>query len=85
MANSIIMRTVEVTDEYAPLSPDALVGTVTVSSPPTNSGSVYFKAGESGETWFIPGEYHQFVRVPIHTIFVKGTAGDVITVIGGTW
>jgi hypothetical protein len=85
MANGIIMRTVEVTDEYAPLSPVPLIGTVNISALPTNSGPVFFKAGENEEAWFMPGEYHQFIRIPIHSISIKGTAGDMVTIIGGTW
>ena len=85
MPNNVVLRTVEVTEEYKPLSPVPLVATVDVSTPPTNAGPVFFKAGESEESWFLPGEYHQFVRIPIHSISVKGTAGDTVTLIGGTW
>ncbi len=85
MANSIILRTVEVTEEWRPLSPEPLVGTVDVSTPPTNSGPVFFKAGVGEEAWFLPGEFHAFQRIPIHSVFVKGTAGDMVTIIGGTW
>ena len=84
MPNNLILRTVEVTADYAPLSARPLVGTVDVSTPPTNSGPVFFKAGATEEAWFLPGEFHGFVRVPLHEVFVKGTPGDTVTIIGGT-
>lgn len=85
MSNSVIMRTVEVTTDYKPLSATPLVGTVDISTPPANSGPVFFKANENEEVEFIPGQYHHFVRIPIHELFVKGTPGDIVTIIGGTW
>ena len=84
MPNNLILRTVEVTTNYTPLSTKPLVGTVDVSTPPNNSGPVFFKAGATEEAWFLPGEFHCFARAPIHEILVKGTPGDTVTIIGGT-
>lgn len=85
MANNVIMRTVEVTAEYTPLSTVPLVGTVDVSTPPSNSGPVDFRTGMGEESFFQPGEYHRFERIPVHELSVKGTPGDKVTIIGGTW
>jgi hypothetical protein len=34
---------------------------------------------------WVPGEYHAVYRVDLSRILIKGTPGDLVTVIGGTW
>jgi len=34
---------------------------------------------------WIRGEWHTMIRVDLSTIYVKGTPGDVVFVVGGTW
>jgi len=85
MPNNLILRKIEVTPEWKPLSPVPLVGTVDVSTPPSNSGPVFFRAGPGEEAFQIPGEAHAFVRVDLSTITVSGQSGDVVTLIGGSW
>jgi len=42
--------------------------------------------GDSGqEVPLAPGEWHRLERVNLADIQVKGSVGDKLTVIGGTW
>jgi len=85
--NNVILRKVVVTDAWQPLSPTSLVGSVTVSTPPTNVGIVLFRtvSETADEVPFVAGEWHDFVSVDLASIEVRGTPGDLVTVIGGTW
>jgi len=85
MPNNLILRRIDVTPEWKPLSPVSLVGTVDVSTPPSNSGPVFFRAGPGEEVFQIPGEAHSLVRVDLADISVSGQSGDIVTLIGGTW
>lgn len=80
-----ILRTVAVTASWKPLTPVPLVGTVDISAPPANSGNVEFAADDGGETFFIPGETHTFKRLDLSGLRIRGTPGDQVTIIGGTW
>ena len=83
--NNTIMRKIDVTDSYQPLVSDSLVGSVTISCLPTNSGDVYFKGDDGSDVPWKPGQWIDFQRVDLSEIKVKGTPDDVVTVIGGTW
>ncbi|MCC5830143.1 MAG: hypothetical protein JJU36_11910 [Phycisphaeraceae bacterium] len=83
--NNTIMRYITVTGTYQPLVADHLVGSVTISTPPTNSGNVIFEADDGSEVPWIPGEWHEFRSIDLSAIRVKGTPGDAVTVVGGTW
>ena len=83
--NNVIMRKVAVTSSYAPLIAGSLVGTFTISCPPGNSGPVNFLGDDGSDVPWIPGEWHIFKHVDLHAIQVKGTVGDKVTVVGGTW
>ena len=83
--NNVVMRKIDVTGRYQPLASAELVGTVTISAQPTNSGPVYFKGDDGLDVPWLPGEWHAFVRVNLAEIEVKGAAGDVVTLVGGTW
>lgn len=83
--NNIIMRKIEVTSEYEPLSEDKLVASVTISALPTNRDPVYFRNDQGEDIPWQAGEWHNFWSVNLNEIFVKGTAGDIVTIIGGTW
>jgi len=85
MPNNLILRRIEVTPEWKPLSPVPLVGTVDLSTPPSNSGPVFIRAGLGEEAFQIPGESHALVGVDLAEISVSGQSGDVVTLIGGTW
>ena len=83
--NNIIMRTVPVTADYQPLSAVSLVGSVTISIPPSNVGGVFFRGDDGSDVFWRVGEWHVFHRIDLASVFVKGTPGDEVSVIGGTW
>lgn len=85
MANNVILRRFEVSGEYRPLSDRELVGTFDISTPPFNTGPVYLLGDDGSEVESIPGECHQLVRISLADIKVRGSPGDVVTIIGGTW
>lgn len=85
--NNTLMRKIDVTAEYAPLADSTTVASVTISCPPGNAGDVTFKSlDDSGdEVPWVPGEWHALERVDLARIEIKGTAGDTVTIVGGTW
>jgi len=83
--NNVLMRVVNVTEEYAPLAAEQTVVTVTISCPPANAGPVYFRGDDGLDVPWIPGEWHTLVSVNLADIQVKGTEGDCVTLVGGTW
>ena len=83
--NNTIMRKITVTAEYQPLSAERLVGSVTISTPPTNEADVVFRGDDGSDVPWVPGEWHHFRSVNLAEIKVKGSAGDSVTVVGGTW
>ena len=83
--NNIIMFRVVLSDEYCPLADRTLVATVDVSAPPTNVGPVSFLGMNGEDVFWTSGEWHCLVRVDLSQIQVKGTPGDLVTVVGGTW
>lgn len=85
--NNVLMRKVDVTAEFAPLAAEPTVASVTISCPPGNAGNVTFKSlDDSGdEVPWAPGEWHAFQRIDLARVEIKGTAGDAVTVVGGTW
>ena len=83
--NNIILRQIAVTAAYQPLAAQKLVGSVTISCPPTNAGNVLFSCADGADVPWVPGEWHDFQRIDLSQLQVKGTPGDGVTVIGGTW
>ena len=83
--NNTIMRKIDVTTGYQPLVSERLVGSVTISCPTTNAANVLFKGDDDSDVPWLPGEWHDFESVNLAEIEIKGTAGDVVTVVGGTW
>jgi len=83
--NSTIMRRIEVTSDYRPMSGVPLIGSFEISSIPGNSDIVLFRGDDGSDVPWVPGEYHTLHRVDLSRILIKGTEGDVVTVIGGTW
>lgn len=83
--NNTIMRKIVVTADYQPLSPAALVASVTLSCPPTNGSTVYFRGDDGSDVPWIPGEWHEFRAINLAEVLVKGTPGDLVTAIGGSW
>ena len=83
--NNVIMRKIDVTANYQPLADERTVLSGTISTPPGNSANVTFKAEGGNEVEWIPGEWHDFRSIDLAEIEVKGTPGDEVTVVGGTW
>jgi len=83
--HNIVMRKITVTGEYQPLVSASLVASVTISTPPTNSANVLFKGDDGSDVPWVPGEWHEFRSIELAGIQVKGTPGDVVTVVGGSW
>ncbi|NLX60075.1 MAG: hypothetical protein GXY74_13435 [Phycisphaerae bacterium] len=83
--NNLIMRRMAVSEEYQPLVAESLVGSVTISTPPGNQATVHFKGDDGSDVPWVPGEWHTFRSVDLSTFQVKGTTGDIVTVVGGTW
>jgi hypothetical protein len=83
--NNILMRKVTVTAGYQPLVAERTVVSCTISCPPSNAGSVNFKGDDGSDVPWVPGEWHDFRGVNLAEIEVKGTPGDAVTVVGGTW
>jgi len=52
---------------------------------PTNAGSVLFRGDDGSDVPWVAGEFHHLVSIDLARLFVKGTPGDAVTVVGGTW
>jgi len=83
--NNTIMRQIDVTADYQPLVADRLVATVTISCAPDNADVVYFLGDDGSDVPWRPGEWHSVHRVDLSEIQIKGTVGDTVTLVGGTW
>ena len=83
--NNAIARKIEVTSDYQPLAAEQTVATVTVSTPPANVADVYLLGDTGQDVPLAPGEWHTFRSIDLSALKVKGTAGDIVTIIGGTW
>jgi hypothetical protein len=77
-----IMRKIDVTEAYQTLP--TLSGSFDISTLPTNTGTVYFLGDDGSDVPWVPGEYHSFAEVNLEEFQIKGTAGNVVTVIGGS-
>ena len=83
--NNLIARKIDLTTTFAPLASVRAVATITITAPPTNSDVAYLQGDSGQEVPLVPGEWHTFQRVNLAQIHVKGTVGDKITIVGGTW
>jgi len=83
--NNTIMRHITVTGSYQALVADRLVGSVTISTPPSNSGNVLFEGDDGSDVPWVPGEWHEFRSIDLSAIRVKGTPGDAVSIVGGSW
>ena len=83
--NAIIQRKAVVKTSYTNLIREHLVGTVDITCPTTNSGTVYFRGDDGEDVPWEPGEWHTFEQIDLATMQIKGTVGDVVTVVGGAW
>lgn len=80
------MRTITVTEDWQPFTEkDLEVATVDVQATPTNGAPVIFLGDTGQEVPWVPGEYHTLARINLAELRVKGTPGDTVTIIGGSW
>jgi len=83
--NNVVMRRIVLTGSYQPVATQRVTASVTVSCPPTNRATAFFKGDDGADVPWVPGEFHEFNGIDLSSLQVKGTAGDVVTVVGGTW
>jgi len=83
--NNVVMRKIVLTSNYQALSAVSLVASVSISTPPTNAAVAYFKGDDGSDVPWQPAEWHEFRSVDLAAIQVKGTPGDIVTLVGGTW
>jgi len=83
--NNVIQRRIAVGAAYAPLSATPLIFSGDISCEPANGHVVYFRGDDGSDVPWIAGEWHRFCAVDLATVFVKGTVGDHVSVVGGTW
>ena len=83
--NNIVARKIELTSSWQALADKRTVASVTVTAPTYNAGNVILLGDSGDEVPLEPGEWHTFLRVDLAELEVKGTAGDIVTVVGGTW
>ena len=83
--HNLVQRRVTVTADWQLISEVSLVASVDVSCLPQNVGLVWFQGDDGSEVPWLPGEWHQFQRIDLGALRVRGTPGDTLTVIGGTW
>ena len=83
--NNIIMRKQSVTTAYVALASERTVVTVTISCPPGNAANVLFKCQDGTDVPWVPGEWHTLHSVNLADIEIKGTVGDTVTIVGGSW
>ncbi len=86
--NNLVLRNLNVTDAWQPLSSNRLVATITLSCPPGNQSPVLVRSVDdpAHETPLVPGEWHTLQRVDLARVQFKGAAsGDTVTVVGGSW
>lgn len=83
--NNVIMRKLVLTADYQSLAAVRVVGSFVISAPPSNADDAIFLGDEGADVPWVPGEWHEFKHVNLAEVKVKGTPGDVVTVVGGTW
>jgi hypothetical protein len=83
MPRKALFRTIEVGDEWQPLSETSLIAKFEVLTPPSNSSNVLIRrVGETDQAAMIPAQFQAFESVDLSSIEVQGSDGDVIQVIG---
>ncbi|MBN2377058.1 MAG: hypothetical protein JXD22_11695 [Sedimentisphaerales bacterium] len=83
--NNVIARKIAVTASYAALSSSSEVVTVTLSALTSNSHDVYLEGDTGDDVPLIAGEWHTLKSVDLSRVKIKGTVGDYVSIIGGTW
>lgn len=83
--NNAVMRKIDVTATYTALASTSTIATVTISALIDNAADVYLEGDTGDDVPLVAGEWHTFESVDLSRMKVRGTVGDAITAIGGTW
>ena len=81
---NVVMLRVDLTATYRPLSEQSVMASVDINAPPTNVGPVFFRGQDGKDVPWHPSQWHHLTNVDLAEIYVKGTPGDMVTVVGGT-
>jgi len=81
--NSLIGRKITITTAWQALSANNEIVSGTITAPSTNTGNVSLEGDLGDEIPLEPGEWHELPLINLANIRVKGTSGDIITVVGG--
>jgi len=82
MAHALYAKEVALTTSYAAIESARTEVRCTISAPPTNGANAYVEDADGGDVRLVPGEWHTFDRIDLSLVKVKGTVGDVLTVVG---
>lgn len=81
--NNVLMRKIVLSTQYQPLGRE--VASVTVRMPASNKQAVVFEGEDGAEVGWDKGTQFELKRVNLAEIKVKGRAGDLVVLAGGTW
>ena len=84
MNNSILIEK-DVTTSWGKLSDTDLVASGELMTPPSNGNDVEVKGSNDAAVHFKPGQSNPMKSINLKEIQFKGTAGDKIVFVGGTW
>ena len=84
MNNSIFIEK-DVTAGFQKLSDAELVASGELMTPPGNAADVEVKGSNASAVHFKAGQSNPFRSINLAEIQFKGTAGDKIVFVGGTW
>ena len=84
MNNSILIEK-DVTATFQKLSDTELVASGELMTPPSNAADVEVKGSNASVVHFKPGQSNAFRSIDLAEIQFKGTVGDKIVFVGGTW
>ena len=82
MAHALYAKEVTLTTSYAAIESARTEVHCTISAPSTNAANAYVEGVGGADVRLVPGEWHEFARIDLSLVKVKGTVGDVLTVVG---
>jgi len=84
MNNSIFIEK-DVTASFQELTDADLVASGELMTPPSNAADVEVKGSNGSVVHFKPGQSNPFRSINLAEVQFKGTVGDKIVFVGGTW
>lgn len=82
---NVFMKSITVTAVFQKLMDVPTVLTVTITAGPANAQPLQFRVDGGAIANWPKGVSHTLVGVDLSRIEVKGTAGDTVLIVGGTW